>query len=96
MARAVEYWDQWMPVVTPSLGLETDMKQLDRLCREAGRPNMPVTAFLWELDEPLLDRCAELGVERCVVYLYPKRIDMVEPFLAKLKNVAERIGNDLA
>lgn len=90
MARAVEYGDEWMPVVSLSLDLEAQMTQLQRVCREAGRHSVPVTAFLWQIDEPLIERCAELGVGRCVVYLYPERMSVVQPFLERLTRIAGR------
>jgi probable F420-dependent oxidoreductase len=93
VARTVEYGDEWMPAVSPSVDLESNMKCLDRACRDAGRPGMPVTAFLWELNEPLIEQCAQLGVARCIVYLYPLRMDVVQPFLERLMHIAERFAS---
>jgi probable F420-dependent oxidoreductase len=93
VARTVEYGDEWMPIVSPALDLETQMKQLDRACREADRPSVPTTAFLWEIDEPLIERCAHLGVARCVVYLYPERMDSLKRFLERLTPLAGRFAD---
>jgi hypothetical protein len=90
MARAVEYRDEWFPVVTTRLDVRQALLQLDALCSAAGRSTIPITAFLWELDEDLIERCAEAGIGRCVVYLYPERQDVVAPFLEKCARLAER------
>jgi len=91
-ARAVEYGDEWFPVVSHKVDLPAALEELRQSCETAGRRAIPVTAFLWELDEALLQRCAELGVGRCVVYLYPTRLDLVEDFLDRCTTLSSRLA----
>lgn len=91
-ARAVEYGDEWFPLVSSRLDLRAALDELQRSCQAAGRSPMPVTAFLWELDEQLLERCAELGVGRCVAYLYANRREPVEAFLERCSMLSRRFA----
>jgi hypothetical protein len=88
----VEYGDEWFPVVSPQLDLRSALEELRQSCQAAGRSPIQVTGFLWELDEPLLERCAELGVGRCVVYLYPARRELVEDFLERCTILSRRFA----
>jgi probable F420-dependent oxidoreductase len=91
VARAVEYGDEWFPIMSPKLDLAGHMKELQRRCEVAGRKNtIKVTAYLWALDEPLLERCAEHGVSRSIIYLYPETQDVVRPFLERCAHLAAR------
>lgn len=90
LARAAEYGDEWFPVMSSNLDLEADMEELARLCRQAGRDPLPVTVFLWELDEEAVERCANAGVARCLIYLYPERRDAVDSFLERCAALASR------
>jgi probable F420-dependent oxidoreductase len=92
LARTVEYGDEWFPEVGADFDLGAQMKELARLCHVRGRPTALVTAFLWELDESLIERCAEAGVNRCVVYFYPERPSVVQPFLRHYTDLARRFG----
>ena len=67
IAHAVAYGDGWMPIVYQELDFAAQMQELERCCQYAGRPTAPVTAALWEMDELLMERCAGLGVDRCLV-----------------------------
>jgi hypothetical protein len=56
----VEYgdeWFPWFPDLTIDLHLEEDMRELTRLCAEAGREPARVTVVLGEPDEAVLERC---------------------------------------
>ncbi len=92
LARVAEYGDEWFPVLSGKLDLEGDMKELARLCRDSGRDPAPVTIFLWELDEEAVERCAQAGVSRCVVYVYPERRDDVDSFLERCADAARRFN----
>jgi probable F420-dependent oxidoreductase len=91
-ARAVEYGDEWFPVVSHELDLRAALEELRQYCQAAGRSPIQVTGFLWELDEPLLERCAELGVGRCLVYHYPSRQELVEDFLERCTILSRRFA----
>jgi hypothetical protein len=79
--------------VTTRLDLRGALLQLDELCSAVGRTTIPTTAFLWELDEDLIERCAEAGVGRCIVYLYPERQDVLPPLLEKCARLAARLSH---
>jgi probable F420-dependent oxidoreductase len=92
-ARALDYGDEWFPIVSDKLDLRAELEELRQSCQAAGRDSIPVTAFLWELDEGLLQRCAELGVGRCLVYLYPTRRELVENFLERCARLSSRLAD---
>jgi probable F420-dependent oxidoreductase len=94
VARALEYGDEWFPVVgSQNIGdLAGLMEHLADGCRGAGRTTLPVTAFVWELNAELLDRCADSGISRCVVYLYPDSRGAVDQFLETAARLATRLA----
>jgi hypothetical protein len=52
---------------------------------------MEVTAVVWELDERLLARCAELGVTRCAVVAPTQDLATLQSFLDRYLQVANRV-----
>jgi probable F420-dependent oxidoreductase len=94
VARALEYGDEWFPVVgSQNIGdLAGLMEHLADGCRGAGRTTLPVTAFVWELNAELLDRCADSGISRWVVYLYPDSRGAVDQFLETAARLATRLA----
>ena len=93
---AAEYGDGWMPIVEEASWLQERLAGLHRLCEQAGRPDREVTVFMWEPDEQLLTRCAELGVIRCAVAAPTQDLTTWQSFLDRYSEVAERIGLPLA
>jgi probable F420-dependent oxidoreductase len=91
LERVVDYGDGWMPVVTTDFPLEPRLTELDRLCAEVGRDRVPVTAALTDIDEELIQRCAELGVTRCVVVAPTGDLAIVQPFLDRCSEIATRL-----
>jgi predicted urease superfamily metal-dependent hydrolase len=83
-----------MPIVYEDEGLDFGalMQELKRLCQAAGRPAVPVTAGLWEIDESLMERCAELGVDRCLVVFHAEDKDSFPAFLERYSRLADRFG----
>jgi hypothetical protein len=81
-----------MPIVVDAAEFERRLTELRRLCDEAGRPTVEVTAFMFALDERLLARCAELAVTRCVVAAPTTDVAALESFLDRYSQVAHRIG----
>lgn len=77
--------------MSSNLDLEGDMRELARFCRQADRDPVPVTVFPWELDEKAIERCANAGVARCLVYLYPERRDLIDSFLERCAVLASRL-----
>jgi probable F420-dependent oxidoreductase len=88
---AVEYGDGWAPIIGDQAEFRAQRTQLQRLCAEAGRDDLDVTAFLFELDEQLLAFCAELGVARCAVVAPTRDLTTLQSFLDRYLAVAERV-----
>jgi len=84
LRRAMEYgdeWFPWFPDLTIDLHLEEDIRELARLCAEAGREPARVTVVLGALDEAVMERCAKAGVYRCAIALVPRRPADVDSLL---------------
>jgi probable F420-dependent oxidoreductase len=92
LRTAAECGDGWMPVVLEATEFERQQAELQRLCEEAGRPPLGVTAVLGAPDEQLLTRCAELGVIRCLVAAPTTDLTALQSFLDEYSQVANRIG----
>ena len=92
IADTVEFGDAWMPIVYPELDLAAHVEELHRRCHAAGRPAAPVTAGLLELDEPLLERCAGLGVDRCLVVGHAEDKDTFPAFLERYSALVDRFA----
>jgi probable F420-dependent oxidoreductase len=93
IAHTVQYGDAWMPVVYDELDLETQMRELERRCQEAGKPTAPVTAAMFEPDTRLMERCAELGVDRCVVVFHTEDKDGLPAFLERYTRAADSFAH---
>jgi hypothetical protein len=85
ISHTVEYGDGWFPIVYKELDFGPQMLELERRCQAAGRPAAPVTVAIWEVDEPLMQRCAELGVDRCVVVYHAEDKDGFPAFPGTLR-----------
>ena len=93
IARPVQYADGWMPIVVDDgLDFGAHMRELERLCQAAGRPAAPVTAGLWKIDEPLMERCAEVGVDRCLVVFHAEDKESFPAFLERYSFLVDRFG----
>jgi alkanesulfonate monooxygenase SsuD/methylene tetrahydromethanopterin reductase-like flavin-dependent oxidoreductase (luciferase family) len=93
IARTAEYADGWMPIVVDDgLDFGEQVRELERLCQAAGRPAAPVTAGLWKVDEPLMERCAEAGVHRCLVVFHAEDKDSFPAFVERFSYLVGRFG----
>jgi probable F420-dependent oxidoreductase len=90
LRAAAEYGDGWMPEIEEPADFEAQLAEVRRLCAEAGRPALEVTAFAREPDERLLARCAELGVRRFTVWAPIQDLDALAAFLDGFTRMAER------
>lgn len=90
IAHTVEYGDGWMPIVYPELDFAAQMQELERRCHAAGRPAAPVTTAQWEIDEPLMEQCAGLGVDRCLVVYHAEDRDNFPAFLERYSRLVDR------
>lgn len=93
LRRVVEYgeeWFPWFPDPSIDLHLEEDMRELTRLCAEAGREPARVSVVLGKLDEAVLERCAEAGVYRCAIGLVPRTRADIDFLLDRCASLAMR------
>jgi alkanesulfonate monooxygenase SsuD/methylene tetrahydromethanopterin reductase-like flavin-dependent oxidoreductase (luciferase family) len=93
IACTVQYGDAWMPIVYEELDLGAQMLELARRCQEAGKPTAPVTAAMFDVDRQLMERCAELGVDRCVVVFHTEDKDGLPRFLERYIRVADGLAD---
>jgi probable F420-dependent oxidoreductase len=84
---ALDYGDAWMPVLTDLPEFETSLSELHRLCDDAGRDRMDVTALSFDLDETVMARCVELGVARVAVLAPTKDRSALRSFLARCARI---------
>jgi probable F420-dependent oxidoreductase len=93
LQMAAEQGNAWAPVVEDVPEFRIQLTQLKRLCEEAGRPAIDVTAFTWKADERLLAGCAELGAARCVVWAPVQDLTSLQSFLDRYLQVADRVAH---
>jgi probable F420-dependent oxidoreductase len=95
LRRVVEYgdeWFPWFPDLTIDLRLEEDMRELARLCAEAGREPARVTVALGEPGEAVMERCAKAGVYRCAIALVPRQPADVDSLLDRCARLAPQFN----
>jgi probable F420-dependent oxidoreductase len=92
LRAAAEYGDVWMPEVADLAEFETQLTEVRRLCAEAGRPGLEVTAFAWGPDERLMAGCAELGVSRFAVWAPIQELGALSSFLDGYAGIADLVA----
>jgi probable F420-dependent oxidoreductase len=90
---AAELGDEWAPIVEDVPEFQAQLAQLRKLCEEADREAIEVTAFTWSADEQLLAGCAELGASRCVVWAPVEDRASLQSFLDHYLQVADRVAS---
>jgi probable F420-dependent oxidoreductase len=88
LRAAASYGDGWMPLIDEIVTFEEQLAEVQRLCDEAGRRPIPVTACPLISDEHLMTRCVELGVDRFVDG--PPEIDDLPALQRFLDDYADR------
>ena len=88
---AVAEGDGWAPVVESPEEFERDLAALSRACEEAGRPRPPITVFTFEADEKTLDRYAELGVTRSILWAPTDSADALRECLQRCAALSDRL-----
>jgi probable F420-dependent oxidoreductase len=82
LQRVVEYGDGWTPIpVVLKRPLSDWMAELNRLAAEAGRGPIPVTVYGAASRPEVIQHYADLGVERCLLWLPSAPADKVLPLL---------------
>jgi probable F420-dependent oxidoreductase len=88
--RVLAFADGWMP----NWGLQTTEELIARIeelrarAADAGRDPIPVTAYAVRSKPEVLERLAEAGVERAVLWVPPAPRDEVAPRLERLARLA--------
>ncbi len=89
LQRVIEYGDAWMPI--PMRGrtpLGDRIQQLQSMAADAGRNPIPVTAF-GALPRPeVIAHYADIGVERCILWLPPVSQAQALPHLERYAELA--------
>jgi probable F420-dependent oxidoreductase len=86
--RVLDYSDGWLASTLPTDVLVERTGELRRRCREAGRPELPVsvtTAF----EPAVVERLREAGVTRALTYIEPCGRDEAEAELDRLAALVE-------
>lgn len=93
LRAAAAYGDGWMPIIDDTATFQRQLAEIQRLCEDAGRPPVEVTACSWILDDGLMAGCAAVGVNRFVV-IRPEVGDAaaLQSFLDEYADVGRRIG----
>jgi probable F420-dependent oxidoreductase len=89
---AAELGDAWAPIVEDIPEFQAQLAQFRKLCAEAGRQAIEVTAFTWSADEQLLAGCSEPGAARCVVWAPVQDLASLQSFLDHYLQVADRVA----
>lgn len=92
LRAAAEYGDVWMPIIEEVAEFEAQLTDVRRLCEEAGRPGLEVTAFAWEPEERLMARCAELGLNRFTTWAPIQDLAALSSFLDSYARIAEQVA----
>ncbi|MEO2167756.1 MAG: LLM class F420-dependent oxidoreductase [bacterium] len=78
--RAIRYGDGWMPI-NPGKALAEQTREFHKMCRDADRPELPVTLFAAPDKSDVLERCRDAGVSRAVFMLPPAGREEILPLL---------------
>lgn len=84
--RVLEYGEGWIPNDHPEL--PDRLAELRRRCADAGRPELPVTAFAADPDPARIAMLRDAGVARCVFNLPTASADVVLPTLDDLARLS--------
>jgi alkanesulfonate monooxygenase SsuD/methylene tetrahydromethanopterin reductase-like flavin-dependent oxidoreductase (luciferase family) len=92
---SAEQGDGWMPVVGELPEFQAQLSRLQDLRERYGGADFEVTAILEESapHRGRLARCAELGVRRCVMVAPIENLSVLEAFLERYLQAAERVDD---
>jgi probable F420-dependent oxidoreductase len=91
LQRVIEYGDGWIPIGgfrTPE-SLRRRIDELQRMAKDAGRDDIPVSVFGTAMRKENIEALAEAGVSRVVFFMPPASADEVLP---RLKHAASAAG----
>jgi alkanesulfonate monooxygenase SsuD/methylene tetrahydromethanopterin reductase-like flavin-dependent oxidoreductase (luciferase family) len=89
--RVLAYGDEWMPNRIGDEELAARIGELQSRAAEVGRERIPVTVVGTAPDAARIDRLAEVGVDRVVLWLPPESADTVEEGFDRYAGVMEQV-----
>ena len=92
--RAIAYGDGWIPLGGRGADVLEQLPRFRQMAAEAGRDadSLPVSIFGAELDEDMLKRYRDAGVERVVFSLESAKADQVLPMLDEIAGQIQSVG----
>ena len=92
--RAIAYGDGWIPLGGRGADLLNDLPRFRQMAAEAGRDadSLPVSVFSAEMDEDVLKRYRDAGIERVVFSMESEKADQVLPVLDKIARLIQSVG----
>jgi len=90
--RAARYGDGWVPINPGRKVLAEQVAGFRALCREAGRPELPVTVFGGTAKPDALAGNRDLGIARTVLFAPAAGRDEVLPVLDRYVELKRQLG----
>lgn len=92
--RAISYGDGWIPLGGRGADVLEQLPRFRQMAAEAGRDadSLPVSIFGAEIDEGMLKRYRDAGVERVVFSLESAKADQVLPMLDEIAGRIQSVG----
>jgi len=92
--RAIAYGDGWMPLGGRGADVLSELPRFRQMAAEAGRDpdSVPVSISAAAMDEDLLKRYRDAGVERVMFSLASEKAETVLPVLDKIASLIRSVG----
>ncbi len=87
-------WGWMIPLGGRGADLLNDLPRFRQMAAEAGRDadSLPVSVFSAEMDEDVLKRYRDAGIERVVFSMESEKADQVLPVLDKIARLIQSVG----
>ena len=86
--RVLDYADGWAPNAQPLDVLAERHAELQRRAGELGRGHVPVSVFIREPEGEVLQRMADIGIDRAVIWVDPSPRSAAEAALDRIAKLA--------
>ena len=88
--RVLDYADGWVPDAQPFETLAARNDELQRRAAELGRGHVPVSVFIHEPEDDVLQRMDSIGIDRAVIWVDPSLRDAAEAALDRIAKATAR------
>jgi probable F420-dependent oxidoreductase len=88
--RVLDYADGWVPNAMPFEVLRERNDELQRRAANLGRGHLPVSVFVTEPDDDILQRMDSIGIGRAVIWVDPSPRDVTEAALERIAKLVPR------